>query len=288
MTTLRPFVLLQFLLPKQLLTAALHWLARVRCRRLQQWLIRGFMAVFKPNLEEAARPDPRDYATFAEFFTRGLRPGARPLDADQRAVLSPCDGRVSECGAITAGRLLQAKGRLYGVNELLAGDTDLSARFEQGTFITIYLAPFDYHRVHMPRTARLLRSAHVPGQLFSVNARTAATVPRLFARNERLIFEFAEADGSRFVMLLVGALNVGSMESIWHGELRPRGRGAAIALTSPAPGEAQLNAGDEMGRFNFGSTVICLFEPGAVALDPQVAVSMQLRMGQRIGRRTHG
>ncbi|HUY83487.1 MAG TPA: archaetidylserine decarboxylase, partial [Steroidobacteraceae bacterium] len=205
--------------------------------------------------------------------------GARSVAAAPDAVASPCDGTVSECGALDGDRLLQAKGRRYALRELLA-DGAGSALFLRGSFVTIYLAPRDYHRIHMPLDGRLAETVFVRGRLFSVNAATTRHVPRLFARNERLAALFECAAGS-FALVMVGALNVASMETVWAGAIAPGGRRGAIRLPHAA---IALRKGEECGRFNLGSTVILLFEPGRVALAPEIVPGARLRMGQAIGR----
>jgi phosphatidylserine decarboxylase len=237
-------------------------------------------------MKDAVETEPTAYASFNEFFTRALRDGTRPVDADPQAIVSPVDGTVSEAGSLTADRVLQAKGRDFTLRALLAGNAAWERTFAGGSFATIYLAPYNYHRIHMPLGGELRQSFYVPGRLFSVNRTTAQLVPGLFSRNERVFCGF-DAGGMPWAIILVGALNVGSMATVWHGDVTPRRHrevtalpvGDAAGLLSPSV----LNKGDEMARFNMGSTVILLFPPGAADWTPSLAAGQVLRMGQRIG-----
>ncbi|MDE2294759.1 MAG: phosphatidylserine decarboxylase [Gammaproteobacteria bacterium] len=276
----RAFAALQYLLPKRASSALVRTATRVRTRWFKDLLIRAFRGLYAVDLADAAEPDPFAYGSFNEFFTRALRPGARPIAPEPDAVASPVDGTVSECGPIEGDRLLQAKGRRYALRELLA-DRDWGARFERGTFLTIYLAPRDYHRIHMPCDGRLLETVFVPGRLFSVNAATARHVPRLFARNERVLTRFDGSGVGTFALVLVGAMNVASMETVWAGEIAPRRPRGPVRLPDAA---VVLPKGAECGRFNMGSTVILLFEPGRVALSAAIRAGIPVRMGQPIGR----
>ena len=276
----RAFAALQYLLSKRALSALVRTATRARTRWFKDLLIRSFLARYAVDLADAAEPDPFAYASFNEFFTRALRPGARPVAPGPDEVACPVDGTVSECGPIDGDRLLQAKGRRYALRELLA-NRDWSKGFEHGTFLTIYLAPRDYHRIHMPCDGRLQETVFVPGRLFSVNAATARHVPRLFARNERVLTRFDGAAAGSFALVLVGALNVASMETVWAGEIAPGGRRGAVRLPD-AP--VALRKGAECGRFNMGSTVILLFQSGRIALAPAIAAGAPVRMGQPIGR----
>ncbi len=216
----RPFVTLQYLLPHHLLCRLVHALTRSRRAWLKNLLISRFVRHYRPVMDDALEPEPQRYPTFNAFFTRALRPGARPLDGEQTQILAPCDGTVSVCAAMPAGALLQGKGHYYSLEALLGGDAEWTCRLSGGHFATLYLAPYNYHRVHMPLPGTLCAAWHVPGRLFSVNAATAARVPGLFARNERIVCAF-EGEQGPFVVVLVGALFVGSMETVWHGEVTP-------------------------------------------------------------------
>ena len=280
----RAAVALQYLLPKQALTALAGALARRPLGPVTQVAIRRFIRRYAVDMAEAAQPDPAAYATFNDFFTRALRADARPLAAADW--VCPVDGAISQCGAIQRDRMLQAKGHDYTVGALLGGDTALAAAFTDGTFATLYLSPRDYHRIHMPCTGRLRQMVHVPGDLFSVNPTTARGVPGLFARNERVICVFeGERDGRRFpfVLVLVGATIVGSMATIWHGVVNPP-RPGIVRRWDYGDRDITLAQGVEMGRFLLGSTVIVLLPPGVAALNPDWAAGRPVRMGESMGR----
>jgi phosphatidylserine decarboxylase len=279
----RLFVWFQHALPHHGLSRLTLALTRVRTPWFRNLLIRGFLALFTVDMSDAAETDPYRYASFNEFFTRALRKGARPIAPGTAAIASPVDGRVSECGAILGDSLLQAKGRQYSVMELLAGQ-DWAARFSGGSFATIYLAPFNYHRIHMPARGRLLDTVYVPGRLFSVNEATARRVPRLFARNERVLTLFL-GDFGQFAVVLVGALNVGSMATVWAGDITPAARRAIahIPARDVLLGDVLLDKGAELGRFNMGSTVIVLFQPGRARWRPALAAGTAVRVGECLG-----
>lgn len=256
----------------------MYGLARARWQPLKNLLIRAFLGLYRIDMTEASEPDPRAYPHFNAFFTRALRPGTRPPDADPLAVLCPVDGSVSQIGRIDGDRLIQAKGRDYRLGELLGGGAERTSAFAGGAFATLYLAPGDYHRIHMPLAGDLAWMRHLPGRLFSVNATTVALVPRLFARNERVACGFDTPAGA-MAMVLVGAIFVGGIETVWAGQITPvRGR-----TLIPEGGAARLERGAEMGRFNLGSTVVLLFEPGRVRWDPALAPGQRVRVGQRLG-----
>jgi phosphatidylserine decarboxylase len=271
-------------LPQHWLTEGVHALARSRMRLLKNALIEGFLARFHPDMSDAEQPDARAYESFNAFFTRALRAGARPIDPDPRMLVSPVDGTVSEIGRLDGSYLVQAKGHAYTLEALLDEEGSFASLFRGGAFATLYLAPFNYHRIHMPQAGALRAAWYVPGQLFSVNATTAASVPGLFARNERIVCVF-EAGALSFALVLVGALFVGSMSTVWHGEVtprRPRGR-TVLPLERAA---ATLPKGAEMGRFNMGSTVILLLPPGASEWLPQLSSGSTVRVGQALARLT--
>jgi phosphatidylserine decarboxylase len=276
----RLFVGMQHLLPQHLLSGAMHAFARTRVRPVKNLAIRSFLRFYPINLSEAEHPDPGHYESFNAFFTRALKPGARPLDPSPAAVVSPVDGMVSQAGPIERDLLLQAKGIRYSVADLLGGDPALAGTFQDGSFATLYLAPFDYHRIHMPLAGSLTQACFVPGDLFSVNTVTAAQVPGLFARNERVVCLFDTAAGPMAVVL-VGALFVGSMSLSWLGEVRAApGRRIHELGTGGTP--VTLDKGAELGRFNMGSTVILLWPRGAVQLDSHLVPGSGVRMGERI------
>jgi phosphatidylserine decarboxylase len=277
----RLFAWFQYLLPQHALSRLILAATRVRSAGFKNALIRGFLTLYSVDMSDAVETDPYRYGSFNEFFTRALKDGARPVARASNAIACPVDGQVSEAGAIERDWLLQAKGRRYRLAELLAGEP-WASRFEGGAFATIYLAPFNYHRVHMPLRAELRRTVYVPGRLFSVNAATAQHVPRLFARNERVVslFDTGDAIAGQFAVILVGALNVGSMATVWAGDITPAAR--RVVAQVPAP-PTTLEKGAELGRFNMGSTVILLFEPGRVRWQPEVRAGTVVRLGQSLG-----
>ncbi len=274
----RLFVGIQYVLPQHGLSRLVLRATRVRTRWFKNLLIRGFLKLFAVDMSEAAETDPLRYATFNEFFTRALRPGARTIAAGASDIACPVDGSVSECGELDGETLLQAKGRRYALNDLLAAQP-WAPRFAHGAFATIYLAPFNYHRIHMPLAGRLLDTVYVPGRLFSVNDATAQRVPRLFARNERVLTLF-EGDFGQFAVVLVGALNVGSMATVWAGDITPAAR--RVVTHVPAR-ETVLAKGAELGRFNMGSTVIVLLEARRAAWRPTLRAGAAVRLGESLG-----
>jgi phosphatidylserine decarboxylase len=280
----RLFVAMQYLLPQHFLSRQVHRLARSRVKPLKDALIGSFVRHFRPDMSDAADPEPRDYPSFNAFFTRSLQPGARPADPDPAALVSPVDGTVSQIGQIDGTAMVQAKGHRYSVDALLGGAPGWAERFHGGSFATLYLAPYNYHRIHMPTAGTLRAAWFVPGRLFSVNAVTAAAVPGLFARNERVICAFEEGPLA-FAVALVGALFVGSIATVWHGDVTPRSprRPAQLAVgTGRAPG--RLERGAELGRFNMGSTVILLLPPGAADWAPALQPGSPVRVGQTLAR----
>lgn len=279
------FVLLQYLLPHHALSRVVGWATRVRVRWFKNALIRGFVRGYRPDMSTAAQADPTSYGSFNEFFTRALRVGTRPLANSQTHILCPVDGTISELGKIDDNRILQAKGRYYSVADLLAGNAEWATGFVGGEFATIYLAPYNYHRIHMPANGTLRESWFVPGRLFSVNRTTAESVPRLFARNERVVCLF-ECEFGPLAVVLVGALNVGSMDTVWHGNVAPRRPRSVQRLPSTSLlTTASARAGDELGRFNMGSTVVLLLPPGACRWRPDLRSGSTVRMGESLAER---
>jgi len=279
----RAFVALQHLLPQHGISRLVLKATRSRHTAFKNALIRLFMRGFRPDMSDAVETEPTAYASFNEFFTRALRPGTRPVDADPQSIVSPVDGTVSEAGTLSADRLLQAKGHEYTLRALLAGNAAWERTFAGGTFATIYLAPYNYHRIHMPLAGELRESFYVPGRLFSVNHTTARLVPGLFSRNERVFCGF-DAGGLPWAIILVGALNVGSMATVWHGDVTPRRHREVTALpVIDTLAATSLGKGAEMARFNMGSTVILLLPPGASQWQDTLAAGRVLRMGERIG-----
>lgn len=271
----------QYLIPKQALTVLAGKLASARAGGLTTRVIRWFVGRYGVNMTEAANPDIASYPSFNEFFTRPLKPGARPLaDADY---ICPVDGAISQFGRIERDQIFQAKGHSYSTHALVGGDRDLAIQFQDGEFATLYLSPRDYHRIHMPCDGRLTRMIYIPGDLFSVNPTTARGVPGLFARNERVVCVF-ENDAGPFVLTLVGATIVGSMATVWHGQVNPP-RPGTIKEWDYAPGEVVLKKGDEMGRFLLGSTVVMLFPKRRLRFTDAWAPARAIRMGEAMGQR---
>ncbi|MCU0758588.1 MAG: archaetidylserine decarboxylase [Steroidobacteraceae bacterium] len=280
----RLFVALQHVLPQHALSRLVHAATRSRVPWFKDALIDAFVRGFRPDMADAVVQDPHGYESFNAFFTRALRPGTRPLPEEPDELACPVDGTVSEAGRIHDGLLVQAKGRSYTLEALLAGRSDWARRFDGGHFATIYLAPYNYHRIHMAMDGSLRDAWYVPGRLFSVNQATAAGVAGLFARNERVICCF-EDRRSEHALVMVGALNVGSMDTVWHGEVAPRARRVVTPLAPRSPGAPiALSRGDEMGRFNMGSTVILLFPPGRVEWRRELRAGRVVRMGEPVGR----
>ncbi len=282
----RLFVALQYLLPQHLLSQLAHKVTRSDMTLLKNALIDNFVVNYRPDMSEAEKADPRSYPSFNAFFTRALRPGARPQDPAPGALVSPVDGTVSQLGLMDGSWLVQAKGLAYTLESLLDGDSEWTAGFRGGAFATLYLAPFNYHRVHMPLPGTLRAAWYVPGALFSVNATTAAQVPALFARNERLVCVFGEGALS-FAVVLVGALFVGSMSTLWHGEVTPRSPRRRIELPLDASRAGlHVGKGAEFGRFNMGSTVILLLPPGRSRWLGALAPGSTVRVGQTLAQLT--
>jgi phosphatidylserine decarboxylase len=278
----RLFVLLQYLIPQHLLSRLVGALARSTFGPVRNPLVKLFLRGYRPDLGEAAQPDPAAYASFNALFTRALKAGARPLAGDEATLTSPVDGRISDIGTSGAARTIRAKGHEYTLEALLAGDSVRAQRLAGGPCMTIYLAPFNYHRIHMPFAGRLVAADYVPGRLFSVNDVTAQHVPGLFARNERLVLHFESAQGP-WALVFVGALFVGSMGTVWHGEVIARPGSRPVALPLPPEGERTLARGAEVGRFNMGSTVVLLL-PRTGAAWGGVQEGHPVRMGEALGR----
>ena len=273
---------LTYVLPHRLLSSAARKLAYSPSPRIKQWLIDTVTRKFGVDLGEAAQPDAKSYPTFNAFFTRALKPGARVADSDPRVLLMPADGRISQCGPIENGRIFQAKGHSFTAAELL-GDAEAAKPFENGLFATVYLSPKDYHRVHMPWTGTLRETVHVPGRLFSVGTAAVATVPRLFARNERLVCHFDTSFGP-MASVMVGALLVSGVETVWSGVEIPR-YGDAITRKDWRGKGITLERFAEMARFNYGSTVIVLLPPGVAELAPELQAEVAVKLGQRLAVR---
>jgi phosphatidylserine decarboxylase len=274
-------VLPQYILPHHLLSG---WMSVLTHSRLAWWknlFIRCIIRVYGVNMQEAKHQDLGHYPSFNAFFTRELKTGVRPVAAATDAIASPADGVVSQAGAIAAQRIFQAKGHDYTVQDLLGGDDALAKKFENGSFATIYLSPKDYHRLHMPLTGKLEQMLHIPGRLFSVNNTTVATVPRLFARNERVVCVFDTAAGP-MALILVGAIFVSSVETVWHGVVTPPSI-KEVRSWSYAEQQLTISKGEEMGRFNMGSTIIVLFADNAAVWNADIEAGKPLKLGEQMG-----
>ena len=277
-----PLTALTYVLPHRLLSSLARRLAYSTNPSIKQWLIDSVTRKFGVDLSEAAEPDPRAYPSFNAFFTRALKPGARIADPDPSALLMPADGHISQCGDIVDGRIFQAKGQSFTAAELLGSEAD-AAPFRDGVFATVYLSPRDYHRVHMAWTGTLRETVHVPGRLFSVGTAAVADVPRLFARNERLVCHF-DTEFGPMVQVMVGALLVSGVETVWSGEEIPAYADAITRKDYRGKGIV-LQRFAEMARFNYGSTVIMLLPKGAAVLDPGLQAETAVRLGQRLAMR---
>ncbi len=271
---------LTYVLPHRLMSSAARRLAYSRNPAIKQWLIDTVTRKFKVDLDEAAEPDPRAYPTFNTFFTRALKTGARVPDADPRALLMPADGHISQCGDIVDGRIFQAKGQSFTAAELL-GDEAAAAPFVDGVFATVYLSPRDYHRVHMPWAGTLRETVHIPGRLFSVGTDAVKSVPRLFARNERLVCHF-DTDFGPMCQVMVGALLVSGVETVWSGVEIPA-YGDRITRKDYRGQNIALDRFAEMARFNYGSTVIVLLPKGVATLPDVLKPETPVRLGQMLG-----
>lgn len=276
------FVILQYIVPHHALSRLVGRLANCRLAWVKLPFIRWFITRYRVDMGEAEVRDPAAFGSFNEFFTRALQPGARPLDDSPASLACPADGAVSELGTIQGDRLLQAKGRHFSTVALLGGDAQDARQFHDGSFITIYLSPRDYHRVHMPVSGTLLKTVYVPGRLFSVNQVTADHVPELFARNERLAC-FFDTPAGPMALVMVGAMIVAGIETVWAGKACPNHHGLLRADFTGQATNIRLPRGGEMGRFMLGSTVILLFGPGAVRLNDDLCNGRGVRMGESIG-----
>jgi phosphatidylserine decarboxylase len=275
------FVALQYALPRHWLTAVVHRIARIRIPAVKDALIRGFVRLYNVDVDEVSLNIPADFRNFNEFFIRELNADARLIDTGTASIVSPVDGTISVASELDTHSILQAKGHDYSLDELFAIDLEEARAYVNGSFATIYLAPYNYHRVHMPIAGELQAAHYVPGDLFSVNEATARLVPGLFRRNERLILHFKTVHGPA-ALVFVGALNVGSISTPWTGEIRPRKKGVAESLDiSAAP--RTLDKGDLLGWFNMGSTVILLLPAGAAKWQESLLPGAKVRMGEPIG-----
>lgn len=279
----RLFAWFQHLLPQHALSRLVGRLAAIEQRAVKNFLIRGFMMLFKVDMQEAAEPEPTAYPSFNAFFTRSLARGVRGMPADVAALACPVDGTVSECAALEQGRLLQAKGFRYELTRLMGGA--VPDALMRGSFATIYLAPWNYHRIHSPADARLVEMRYLPGALFSVNGATVGAVPRLFARNERVACLFETGFGP-LAIVLVGALNVGSIATTWAGQVAPGPdrQAATWRYAESGAGAVRLARGEELGRFNMGSTVIVVLPEGGPRFMPEIVAGREVRLGELLAR----
>ncbi len=279
------FILLQQLVPQHCLSRLVGKLAECRDPWVKNTFIRWFAKRYGVNMQEAEVEELRAYENFNAFFTRKLKPDARPLAPSPDSIMSPADGAISQLGDIEHGRIFQAKGRGYGLSTLLGGDIDLAEPFKNGKFATIYLSPKDYHRVHMPVDGKLRETIYVPGDLYSVNQTTAANVDQLFARNERLVAIF-DTEYGPMAMVLVGAMIVAGIETVWSGQVAPVPRQPVRHRFDARPDQdIRLARGQEMGRFKLGSTVILLFGPDVMRWSESLGAESPLRQGEAMGTR---
>jgi phosphatidylserine decarboxylase len=273
-------VLPQYFIPQHFISSLVYSITRCETPWFKNILIKLFISVFDVDMSLANNPDPESYSSFNTFFTRELSPEARPISLDEKTILSPVDGAVSQVGNIQNDTIIQAKGKSYTLKDLLVEDK-LVTMFTGGTFATLYLSPKDYHRIHMPVSGQLKRMIYVPGKLFAVNSHTVRVVDSVFARNERVINIF-NTDTGAMAMVMVGALNVGSMDTVWAGQITPA-KDRVINDTQYSEGDVQLQQGQEMGRFNMGSTVILLFPKDAMQWSDEMMAEKTIIVGEGIG-----
>ena len=274
------FITFQHIVPQHLLSRGVGRLAASENTFVKNTFIKNFAAKYQINMAEALEENPLAYKSFNDFFTRALKPNARPIASDSKAIISPADGAISQIGAITADKIFQAKGHDYSVTTLLGGNEQRAAAFVGGQFATVYLSPKDYHRVHMPFMGKLTQMIYVPGDLFSVNTTTAENVPNLFARNERVVCLF-DTEVGQMAVVLVGAMIVAGIATAWAGNLAPQGKNV---ITTNYDGSITLKKGDELGRFYLGSTAIVLFGANVMQWRDGLSATNPVRMGEAMGR----
>ncbi len=274
------FITFQHIVPQHLLSRGVGRLAASENTLVKNTFIKNFAAKYQVNMADALEENPLAYKSFNDFFTRALKPNARPIATDSKAIISPADGAISQIGAITADKIFQAKGHDYSVTTLLGGDEQRAAAFVGGQFATVYLSPKDYHRVHMPFTGKLTQMIYVPGDLFSVNTTTAENVPNLFARNERVVCLF-DTEVGQMAVVLVGAMIVAGIATAWAGNLAPQGKNV---VTTNYDGSIILKKGDELGRFYLGSTAIVLFGANVMQWRDNLTATTPVRMGEAMGQ----
>ena len=274
------FITFQHIVPQHLLSRSVGYLAASENTFVKNTFIKNFAAKYQINMAEALEENPLAYKSFNDFFTRALKPNARPIASDSKAIISPADGAISQIGAITADKIFQAKGHDYSVTTLLGGNEQRAAAFVGGQFATVYLSPKDYHRVHMPFMGKLTQMIYVPGDLFSVNTTTAENVPNLFARNERVVCLF-DTEVGQMAVVLVGAMIVAGIATAWAGNLAPQGKNIVVTNYD---GSITLKKGDELGRFYLGSTAIVLFGANVMQWRDGLSATNPVRMGEAMGR----
>lgn len=272
-------IALQYLLPQHMLSRLIGMVAQLQAGALTQWWIKKFIAHYRVDMQEALEASPDAYRHFNAFFTRALKPEVRPIAQGEHVHIFPADGVVSQFGHIEHGRLLQAKGRDYSLQTLLGGEREFVSLFADGDFVTIYLSPKDYHRVHMPIAGQLSRMIYVPGQLFSVNQLTSCHVPELFTRNERLVCLFETSTGP-MAIVLVGATIVAGIETPWQGRMTPRNPKQLQSWYYYQGTGPKLDKGEEMGRFFLGSTAICIYPKNTVSFDDALAIGAPTKVGE--------
>lgn len=277
------FIRLQHLIPQHSLSRAAGWLASTNNTLLKNTFIKWFVKRYNVDMSLAVEENPLAYACFNDFFTRALKPGARPIDSAANSIVCPADGAISQAGNIIDGRIFQAKGQDFTTLELLGGDEALADEFADGTFATVYLSPRDYHRVHMPYGGKLRAMVSIPGELFSVNTVTAENVPRLFARNERAVAIF-DTDIGPMAVVLVGAMIVAGIETVWDGQIAPFAS-REIATSLYPYQNITLAKGDEMGRFKLGSTAVVLFANNKIRWDEKFKAGAPTKMGEKMGEK---
>ncbi len=277
------FLGFQYAAPKTLISRFVGKLASAKLGGLTTFIIKLFIRHYQVDLACAEKTTPQEYESFNEFFTRALKPEARPINDEENSIIFPVDGTISQHGDIVQGRIIQAKGFDYSANTLLGGDRVLSSQFKDGKFITIYLSPKDYHRVHMPFTGRLLKMIFVPGKLYSVNGLTASNIDGLFAKNERVVCIFETKFGPMAVTL-VGATVVASIETVWAGTVAPTPNERKTTVFDYSSENIVLNKGDELGRFRLGSTVICCFPKNSMEFDQELKSLMPTQFGVNMGK----
>ncbi len=270
---------LQYILPHRFLSSIVHWLMRVEWKPLKNYIINKISKSYNVNMQEAASANLDDYKHFNAFFTRSLKKGVREIDKDKNIIISPVDGAISQCGKIEQGRIFQAKGFDFSVQELLACDENIAQSYYDGQFATIYLSPKDYHRMHAPIDCEVTKTVHIPGRLFSVAKWTAESIPRLFARNERLVC-YMKTEIGTIAYVLVGAIMVSSMETVFNGLVTPPY--AKKVQVVPLNENTMLKKGEEVGRFNMGSTVILLLPPNVAQLDESLIENTIVKLGEKI------